>query len=338
MNLGSIKVDFPVYLAPMVGITDISFRLLMREMGCGITVTELISSEAMIRYSARTRRMIRVHEGERPVGVQVFGADPVAMADTAKMVEQESGCDFIDINLGCPVRKIVKQGAGAALLQDCSSLAKVLDKVKAAISIPLTIKIRTGFTNTQPTYKEVIQTAYDCGVGAVAIHGRSREQAYEGQADWQAIAEAKRDSPIPIIGNGDLITWQKALHRWQESDCDGIMIGRAALKNPWIFQELRKVLNGEDPNTVERKPHELLVRHARLLLEFEREDFACLKLKKFIAWYTAGIPGGSKLRGSLFSVKNFDDVYKRGIDFFANYHNWQPQIDPAERFLMGGHG
>ena len=339
MLVDDLRIDFPLYLAPMAGITDISFRTLMRSMGCGAVVTELISSEALTRESERTRRMIRVHEDERPVGIQIFGSSPEAMAETAARVEQV-GADFVDINLGCPVRKVVKQNAGAHLLQDLPALSKILTAVRRAISVPLTIKIRTGFINEELTYPDVIRVAQDAGVAAVAIHGRTREQAYEGKANWEHIRDAKGQAQIPIIGNGDLLNARQVLRLWQQSDCDGMMIGRAALRNPWIFLEVRALLRGESTETIEHDLPKLLCQHAELLREYEIPRQASLKLKKFLAWYCTGMPHSSKFRGALFAMETMEEVMERSLDFFAKHdrQDWRASLGEDERFLMGGHG
>lgn len=338
MQIGPLKIDFPVYLAPMAGISDVSFRTLMREMGAGIVVTELLSSEAMVRFNERTKRMMRLSDTERPAGIQIFGNDPHAMAETAHMA-QDAGADFIDINLGCPVKKIVCQGAGAALLKDHAALAKVLSAVRAAIDIPLTIKIRTGFDACVPTYHDVIHVAEECGVAAVAIHGRTRAQGYEGFADWEAIADAKRIARVPIIGNGDLITAPLALQRWRDSGCDAIMIGRGALRNPWIFLELRALLDGKDPaTTVRREPLAVLQRHSELLRHYEQPRQGLLQLKKFLAWYSTGMRGSSIFRTEIFKLDDFETIIAAGMEFFRRQEELNVGIGAGERFLMGGHG
>lgn len=336
MLLGNLQIDFPVYLAPMAGISDISFRTLMREMGAGVAVTELISSEALVRDGMRTLRMTRLSEAERPAGVQLFGSDAAVLAESARRLEA-AGADFIDLNLGCPVRKIVCQGAGAALLKDHQSLEKILSAIRASIKIPLTIKIRTGFDDGAFTFNETIKVAAGCGVNAVAIHGRTREQGYEGFADWQLIAEAKAKSPIPIIGNGDLTTAATALKRWQESGCDAIMIGRGALRNPWIFLELRALLNNQPLSGIVRDPLAVLQRHTQLLQQYEEKRTGLLQLKKFLAWYATGMHGASKFRTELFQFHDWNAIVDAGVQFFTT----RPLItgvNDGERFLMGGHG
>ncbi len=336
MEVGKLKIDMPLYFAPLAGISTIGLRTLMRELGCGVTTTELVSCEAMIRTNPRTKRMIRLSDVERPAGVQIFGHDPVAMAETARMIEA-NGADFVDINLGCPVRKIVKQGAGAALLQDEDALGAILEAVRKAITIPLTIKIRTGFYSDKLTYEKVIALAYNCGVQAVAIHGRSREQGFEGEADWDVIRDAKAKSPLPIIGNGDLTHYQKAIDCWQQSGCDGIMIGRGALRNPWIFLEIRAALAGGNPELIERDSVAVVQRLAELLQLYEEPRFQLLQLKKAIAWFCTGMRDSSRFRAELFKLGDFAAVIDLGVAFFAK-QRWQGGIQERERFLMAGHG
>jgi nifR3 family TIM-barrel protein len=336
VQIGKLKIELPIYLAPMAGISDISFRTLMREMGAGIVVTELISSEALVRDGSRTMRMMRLSEQEHPAGIQIFGSSVEVMAESARRVE-ELGADFVDINLGCPVKKIVCQGAGAALLKDHTSLAKILSAVKKAITIPLTIKIRSGFDDDCLNFQETIRVATECGVSAVAIHGRTREQGYEGYADWQVIRQAKQQSTIPVVGNGDLITAAQALQRWQQSGCDAIMIGRGALRNPWIFLEIKALLDGKSVTSVHRDPQAVLQRHAALLEEYEEPRFGLLQIKKFLAWYSTGMRGGSHFRTEVFKRHDFQEIIKYGVEFFAS-QELVTGINEGERFLMGGHG
>ena len=229
----------PVLLAPMAGITDFPFRSFMKEMGCGIVTTELISAKSLQLKNERSYKLMSFNENQRPVGVQIFGEELEALAAAAQIVEQ-SGADFVDLNFGCPVPKIVKKGAGSAVLKNLCFLQKILKTVKKSISIPLSIKVRTGWDQSSRNTHEIAKIAYDEGVIWLTIHGRTRAQAYSGRADWSYIKEIKSKSLIPIIGNGDLIKPTQVLKLKKESGCDGMMIGRGCLKNPWIFQEIKQ--------------------------------------------------------------------------------------------------
>ena len=226
----------PFVLAPMAGITDMPFRAFMKSMGAGVVVSELVSANGIKYGGENTLKLLDYEESERPVGLQLFGEDPQVLADAARKV-QELGADFVDLNFGCPVKKVVQKGGGSAVLKDIPHLQKILRAVKSAITIPLTIKIRTGWDQNQRNAVEVIKVAHDEGIAWVAIHGRTRSQGYSGSADWEFIASIKAVSPIPIIGNGDITTAEMAVNRLRQSQCDGVMIGRGCLKNPWIFQE-----------------------------------------------------------------------------------------------------
>lgn len=228
----------PFFLAPMAGVTDSPFRSFMREMGAGILTTELVSVKALQNPYNRSRQLMAFEESQRPVGVQIFGEDPQALGTGAKIAES-TGCDFIDLNFGCPVAKITKKGAGAATLKDLKFLRQVLRSVKQAVSLPVSIKVRTGWDQDSRNTAQVVQIAFDEGIVWVSLHGRTRAQAYSGHSDWGYIAEVKQQSPLPLIGNGDLVNGDQILKLKKQSGCDGMMIGRGCLKNPWIFQDTK---------------------------------------------------------------------------------------------------
>ncbi|MCJ8277191.1 MAG: tRNA-dihydrouridine synthase family protein, partial [Bdellovibrionales bacterium] len=234
----------PFLLAPMAGITDMVFRTFMRRQGAGIVISELVSANGLKYDSEKTKDLMRFCEEERPVGLQIFGEDEEALINAAIYVEQ-LGADFVDINLGCPVKKVVKKGAGSALMKEPDKLRRICRGIKNKISIPLTIKIRTGWDYENRNALEIAQLAFDEGVTWVAIHGRTRSQAYNGQADWDYIAGIKRNAPLPIIGNGDITSATIANNRLKESGCDGVMIGRGCLKNPWIFKQSFEMWSGK---------------------------------------------------------------------------------------------
>jgi tRNA-dihydrouridine synthase B len=316
-------------MAPMAGISDIVFRSLIRELGAEVVVSELLSAEGMIRGGERTRDMMRFAESERPVGIQLFGHNIQSMVEAARIVQGE-GADFVDINFGCPVKKVVSDGAGAAWLKEPAKLGELLRAMKAVLRIPLTIKVRTGWDDQSITVKEVVKVAADCGVAWVAIHGRTRAQGYSGLADWELIRQVAIESPIPIIGNGDIITAHQAISRIENGYANAVMIGRGALKNPWIFAQIV----GKTPDFDFIR---LIERHFELAIEHRGTARAFLSLKKFLAWYAAGYPGCSVFRASLFKAEDIHALKACALDYFRTV-NYSPKTDDGQPFLMGGHG
>lgn len=328
----------PFVLAPMAGITDLPFRSFMREMGCGVVVTELVSATGLRYSSERTRQLMRFEEIQRPVGIQLFGEDPAALGEAAREVQQ-LGADFVDLNFGCPVPKVVKKGAGAAMLKDLVAVREVFRTVKSAVEIPVTVKIRTGWDEHSRNAIDVAQVAFDEGLTWVAIHGRTRSAGYSGWADWEYIAEVKAKSPLPILGNGDIANAEQAVLRLRESGCDGVLIGRGALKNPWIFKEALALWRDE-PNPLQsgRNFPEMLNLLRGYLERNCEERVALLQLKKLAAWYSAGYPGSAQFRKTLFQTQSREEIYA-SVDHFFHGMMLVPQLDTSqEPFLMGGHG
>ncbi|MBY0369436.1 tRNA dihydrouridine synthase DusB [bacterium] len=316
-------------MAPMAGISDIVFRSLIREMGAQAVVSELLSAEGLVRGGEKTRDMMRFDESERPVGIQIFGSSIASMTEAAKIVQAE-GADFVDINFGCPVKKVVCDGAGAAWLKEPQKLGELLTSMKQALRIPLTIKIRTGWDESSINAAEVVKVAAECGVSWVAIHGRTRAQGYSGLADWELIRQVAVKSPIPIIGNGDIITADQAIHRIDQGYAHAVMVGRGALKNPWIFQQIL----GQNPDF---DFVQLVNRHFDLAIQHRGKFRAFLSLKKFLAWYATGYQGASAFRQSIFSSEDIEVLRGRALEFFAQV-NFRPKSDDGQPFLMGGHG
>jgi tRNA-dihydrouridine synthase B len=338
MDIVSELKKNPFVLAPMAGITDNTFRTFMREMGCGVVITELVSAYGIEYRSERTLDLMKFTEGQRPLGVQIFGEDGEILAKAAQYVES-TGADFVDINLGCPVPKVVKKGAGSAMLRDPMALQKVLTQVKSAINIPLTIKIRTGWCDKTINTLDIVNAAHDAGVTWVAIHGRTRAQGYSGLADWDLIREVKARAPLPIIGNGDIQSPLKAVQRLAESGCDAVMIGRGCLKNPWIFQQAQEILkNGDRGSSAEKDFNKSLGRLKTLSEERRDERYSMLTMKKFTAWFSAGYPGSNIFRKSLFQAASSEDILHLAQNYFSQF-DISAQIDTSsEAFLMGGHG
>jgi len=326
----------PFVMAPMAGITDRPFRSFMREMGCGIVVSELVSATGLKYSSAKTRKLMEFGEDQHPVGIQLFGEQLEHLTEAAQMVEQ-SGADFVDLNFGCPVPKVVNKGAGSACLKDLGRLRDVIRAAKSKINIPLTIKIRTGWDQPTRNSPDVVQVAYDEGVTWVAIHGRTRAAAYTGLADWDYIRETKLRSRLPIIGNGDIHSAGQALERLQGSGCDAVMIGRGCLKNPWLFKQAQ----GLRHNGPAVRGGDLLGVLARLrehLEEFYPERLTLIQLRKFALWYSAGYPGSSQFRKNLFQSQDRETTLDCIAGFFGGLDGSAQSDTSAEAFLMGGHG
>jgi nifR3 family TIM-barrel protein len=336
--LAHIKQN-PFLLAPMAGITDRPFRSFMRSMGCGAVVSELVSATGLKFSSQKTLRLMEFESSQHPVGIQIFGETLEHLADAGKIIEQ-MGADFVDINFGCPVPKVVSKGAGSACLKDLVRLRDVVRAVKSAITIPLTIKVRTGWDHDTRNTHEVAQIAYDEGVTWVAIHGRTRAQAYTGLADWDYIAEVKAKSPVPIIGNGDIHFAGKAVDRMRASGCDAVMIGRGCLKNPYIFREARALWAGQEPMGVhEQLRLEHVLEKLREHLEtFYDERLTLIQMRKFASWYSAGLPGAAHFRRSVFQSQGREQTLGHIQNYFVSLADQQQADTSSEPFLMGGHG
>lgn len=326
----------PLILAPMAGITDCAFRSFMRDMGAGIVVTELVSATGTQYQSEKTLRLMEFSPDQHPIGIQLFGDDPQTMAHAARVAESR-GCDFIDLNFGCPVPKVVKKGGGSAILRDLPALTKMIRTVKSAIQIPLTIKIRTGWDQSSRNAEEVTYIAYNEGVTWVAIHGRTRAQGYSGHADWDYIRQVKRQSPLPVIGNGDLVTPKIIENKISESGCDAVMIGRGCLKNPFLFQETNLLLKG-DHTPIAKNLWTAFCRLQNHLATHCDDVILQIQLKKFAAWYSSGYPGASQFRKSIFQTKSTNEVLDLTEEYFMGITFENPEDTTQEPFLMGGHG
>jgi tRNA-dihydrouridine synthase B len=330
--------DNPFVLAPMAGITDHAFRTFMKARKAGIVVTELISATGVEYKSDRTLKIMSFDETQRPVGIQLFGEDPEIMARAA-VFAQEKGADFIDLNFGCPVPKVVSKGAGSAILKDLPHMVLMISTIKKAIKIPLTIKIRTGWDAKTRNADEVLKIAHNEGVTWVAIHGRTRAQAYTGLADWDYIAEVKSRAKVPVLGNGDILTAEQAVLRMKQTDVDGVLIGRGCLKNPHIFADALSLWRGEKlDSTLERDYVNLYKQLHETLMAHCEERILQIQLKKFAAWFATGYPGASVFRKSIFQAKSTDEVLSSSLRFFGEIQTLQQEDTSKEEFLMGGHG
>jgi nifR3 family TIM-barrel protein len=309
--IGSVRIDTPLVLAPMAGVTNHAFRLLCRRNGAGLVVTELLSSHAIHYKNAKTYGMFDWTDEERPVSVQLFGGDPALMAEAARVVE-EFGADIVDLNMGCWVPKVAKTGAGAALMKDVCLAADVIRAMVRAVKIPVTVKVRSGWESRETTAIEFAQRAQDAGAQAIAVHARYASQGFTGQADWSVIRRVKDVVTIPLFGNGDVTTPQEALRMIQETGCDGVMIGRGAMGNPWIFAETKHFLEtGEmpDPPTLAERI-EAALNHLKTLAANRNmgEDRAVREMRGQLPHYFKGFPGVARLRSEMVHLNSIAEI------------------------------
>lgn len=307
MKIGNVDIKGNVALGPMAGVTDLPFRLLCKEQECDLMYTEMVSAKAILYNNKNTYELLRTTDSERPVAVQLFGSDPDIMTEIALRLEEQP-FDIIDINMGCPVPKIVNNHEGSALMLEPKLVEKILTKMAGALKKPLTIKIRKGFDDDRVNAVEIARIAQACGVSAIAVHGRTRAQYYAGCADWDIIRQVKEAVSIPVIGNGDIVDGTTAKKMMDETGCDGIMIGRAARGNPFIFNQVKKYL---EDGTVVEKPgmpqiRDMILRHCRMLIE-EKGDYTGIReMRKHVAWYTAGYPHSAEIRRKVNMIESYE--------------------------------
>ena len=297
LKIGNVRLENPYILAPMAGVTDLPFRLLCKEMGAGLICMEMVSAKAISFHNKNTEKLMEIEEKERPVSMQLFGSDPDLIAEMAAQIE-ERPFDILDLNMGCPVPKVVNNGEGSALMKNPKLAAEIVRKTAKAIQKPLTVKIRKGFDEAHSNAVEMAKYLEDAGAAAIAVHGRTREQYYAGKADWEIIRQVKEAVSVPVIGNGDVTDPISAHKMMEETGCDGVMIGRASRGNPWIFRQLveyDKTGNiPERPDVEELKA--MILRHARLQLQYKGEYTGIREMRKHVAWYTAGYPHSAAIR------------------------------------------
>jgi len=316
LQIGNVRIAPATVLAPMAGVTDTVFRRFIKNLGgCGLIMTEFTSADGVLRDQRVRGRYLHFYEDEHPISAQLFGSDPKVMAEAARMVEG-LGFDLVDLNLGCPAKKVVKCNGGSGLLRDLPAIGKIFEAVRAAIKIPFTVKFRAGWNDENIICVDLAKMAEDCGLCAVALHARTREQGYSGQARWEWIAAVKQAVKIPVIGNGDIRTPQDACAIVAQTGCDAVMIGRTAPANPWIFRQITQyTAKGSYEEPAEADRYQMIRTYFQMLIEEELPD-AVGKMKQFASWFTHGVAGGAALRKGIYESKNAPEILARVEGFF----------------------
>lgn len=309
LKIGDVAIDNPVILAPMAGVTDLPFRLLCRRKGAGLLCMEMVSAKAIYYHNRNTEALLEIHPEEHPVSLQLFGSEPELMGEMAKRIEERPFA-ILDINMGCPVPKVVNNGEGSALMKNPKLAGEIMASVVKAVKKPVTIKIRKGFDDEHINAVEMAKIAEDSGIAAIAVHGRTREQYYSGKADWDIIRQVKETVSIPVIGNGDVTDAFCAEKMLNETGCDGVMVGRAARGNPWIFAQIAQYLKeGILPTPIEREEiRQTILEHAGLMVEYKGEYLAVREMRKHISWYTTGMPGSAEFRGRINTMESLEEL------------------------------
>ena len=312
MKIGNVNLDNKVFLSPMAGVTDLPFRLICKEQDCGMLYTEMVNAKALCYDDQNTKKMLKIEEEEHPVAIQIFGSDPEYMGGAARILNSYPN-EILDINMGCPAPKVVKNGDGSALLKNPELAAKVLSAVVENSEKPVTLKIRKGWDDTCINAVEIAKIAEDCGISAIAVHGRTREQYYSGKADWDIIKEVKENVSIPVIGNGDVFEVEDAINMLNKTNCDAIMIGRGAQGNPWIFKRINHYMQTGEilPEPTLEEKIGTAMKHLKLAVEEHGEYVAVREMRKHIAWYLKGLRNSARVRDEINKIESYEEVVSK---------------------------
>ncbi|MBP1755492.1 MAG: dus1 [Firmicutes bacterium] len=319
LQIGNVEIKGNLFLGPMAGVTDLPFRILCKEQGADLVYTEMVSAKGVQYNNKNTEQLLQIAEEERPAALQLFGADPDILSETARRIEHRN-FDILDINMGCPVPKVVNNGEGSALMKNPKLIGEIVRKVATGYSKPVTVKIRKGFHEDSINAVEVAKIAEENGAAAIAVHARTREQFYSGQADWEVIRQVKEAVTVPVIGSGDVFTPLDAKAMIDQTGCDAIMMARGTRGNPWLFTQIKEYLKKGIliPKPDFDEVNKMILRHAVMLADFKGETIAIREMRKHVAWYTTGYPGSAKLRNHVNEIETMEDL-KKLLDHYQNH-------------------